>query len=211
MTDEAPGTQAGDDAPASGAGDPESEPKRGRASKGAEAYTAAEREAQLAAAGEVEPPDPEPISLDEDEQELIQLELDALGPVRSPQRKRAYEALGDGVDEGSVPADLVPLLERLVAVSLESGRARKHYLAEGEKLLTRLFRRTPSGKQLTESLKGVNQALDVLDDRTITDVKVSLRTLGHFRIVLETEDVRLTLSVRSSSVVVESLAVTGGG
>lgn len=163
-----------------------------------------------AEAPEPEPPR-EPIALDEEERELVGLELQEVGPVSSPERQRAYDALAAAVVTGSVPPELVPLLERVVAISLESGRARRRYLAEGETILTGLFRRTPSGRELQESLNGVNKALEVLRGRTIQDVKVSLRTLGHIRMVLDTEDVSVTLSVRPSAVLIESVAVTGAG
>jgi hypothetical protein len=149
------------------------------------------------------------LRLDADEQELIGLELDGLGPVRSPERRRAWEDLARAAAGGSVPAELVPLLERLVAVSLESGRARRRYLAEGERVLTRLFRRTPSGRELQESLNGVNEALEVLHGRKVESVEVALRTLGHIRVALDTDGVRLVLSVRPGAVLVESLTVTG--
>ena len=156
-------------------------------------------------------PPSEPIELEPAEGELIGLELSELGPVSSPERKRAYDALAAAAAEGVVPADLVPLLERVIAISLESGRARRRYLAEGEKVLTDLFRRTPSGQKLQASLRDVNKALQVLEGRAVEGVKISLRTLGHIRIALETEGVSFTLSVRPSAVMVESLQVSGSG
>lgn len=184
----------------------------GTVSEGARAHAAAEAEAALAEAEarEGDRPDPEPIDLNENEQELLALELESVGRVPSEQRKAAYDALADAVDDGTVPEELVPLLERLVAVSLESGRARRRYLAEGEKILTDLFKRTPAGKELLGIIKGVNTALEILEGRTVSGVKVGLRTLGHMRISLETEDLKLTLAVRPSAVAVESMSVLGG-
>lgn len=196
--------------------DPDGDPGRflpilERSSEGGEAHAAAEAEALLAEAGEREErPEPEPVDLDENEQELVELELDALGSVPE-ERRRAYDELGRTVEMGRIPVDLVPLLERLVAISLESGRARRRYLAEGERVLTGLFKRLPAGRELLSSIGGVNKALEVLDDRTVAGVEVGLRTLGHFRVVVKTEDVKVTLSVKSSSVALESLAVAGGG
>ncbi len=183
-------------------------PVTGAAEARASAHAAAERLEERAARPD---PEVEPVDLHEDEQELIEMELEAIGSVPSPERERAYQALADATAKGRIPTDLVPLLERVVAISLESGRARRRYLAEGEKVLTGLFRRRPAGRELLGNLKEVNRALEVLEDRTVTGVKVSLRTLGHFRVAVQTEDVNVTLSVRSSSVMLESLAVTGGG
>lgn|GEM_PF-278689 len=160
---------------------------------------------------EDDPAPPEPIELEAAEAELIGLEMGEMGPVSSPERKRAYDALTASAAEGVIPAELVPLLERVVAISLESGRARRRYLAEGEKVLTDLFRRTPSGKALQKSLQGVNKALEALQGRPVEGVRVSLRTLGHIRIALETEGLSFTLAVRPSAVMVESLQVTGTG
>jgi len=149
--------------------------------------------------------------LSPEEQELVSQELRALLPALSGPREEGYRSLAEAVSRQEVPRDLVPLLEGLVAMALETGRARRLYTAEGERVLTELFRRTPGGRELSRHLEEVNKALAVLSGRTLWGVRVAMRTLGHFTISLETEGASLTLAVRPGVVTLESVAIGGGG
>ncbi|GBD13992.1 hypothetical protein HRbin24_02041 [bacterium HR24] len=149
--------------------------------------------------------------LSPEEQELVSQELRALLPALSGPREEGYRSLAEAVSRQEVPRDLVPLLEGLVAMALETGRARRLYTAEGERVLTDLFRRTPGGRELSRHLEEVNKALAVLSGRTLWGVRVAMRTLGHFTISLETEGASLTLAVRPGVVTLESVAIGGGG
>ncbi len=156
-------------------------------------------------------PQGEALSLSPEEQELLAQELQALLPALSGPREEGYRALAGAVDGGEVPSDLVPLLEGLLAMALETGRARRLYTAEGERVLTDLFRRTPGGRELSGHLEEVNRALAVLSGRTLWGVRVAMRTLGHFTIALDTEGAAVTLAVRPGAVTLESVAIGGGG
>lgn len=149
--------------------------------------------------------------LSPEEQELVSQELRALLPALSGPREEGYRSLAEAVSRQEVPRDLVPLLEGLVAMALETGRARRLYTAEGERVLTELFRRTPGGRELSRHLEEVNKALAVISGRTLWGVRVAMRTLGHFTISLETEGASLTLAVRPGVVTLESVAIGGGG
>ena len=151
------------------------------------------------------------LALSPEEQELVSQELRALLPALSGPREEGYRSLAEAVSRQEVPRDLVPLLEGLVAMALETGRARRLYTAEGERVLTDLFRRTPGGRELSRHLEEVNKALAVLSGRTLWGVRVAMRTLGHFTISLETEGASLTLAVRPGVVTLESVAIGGGG
>jgi hypothetical protein len=151
------------------------------------------------------------LALSPEEQELVSQELRALLPALSGPREEGYRSLAEAVSRQEVPRDLVPLLEGLVAMALETGRARRLYTAEGERVLTELFRRTPGGRELSRHLEEVNKALAVLSGRTLWGVRVAMRTLGHFTISLETEGASLTLAVRPGVVTLESVAIGGGG
>ncbi|MDP8962122.1 MAG: hypothetical protein M3N32_10980, partial [Actinomycetota bacterium] len=149
------------------------------------------------------------IVLDDEERELVQLELGAVLPALTGERRQRYEQLRDAVTSGSIPPQSVQLLESLLELALQTARARQLYRAEGERILTHLFRRTPRGRELTELLDQVNRALVALAGRTLNRAHVGMRTVGHFTLTIETEAATITLAVRPDSVNVESVAVGG--
>lgn len=108
-----------------------------------------------------------------------------------------------------IPKDLTGLLTGLLQLALETGRARRLYRAEGERILTDLFRKTPMGQELSRSLQEVNKALATLEGQTLQSVRVALRTLGHFTITIETNAVVITIALRPHSVTVDSVSVGG--
>lgn len=147
--------------------------------------------------------------LTDEERELVQAELAAFLPALSGERKDAYQTLADAVEKNAVPQDLLPLLEGLTKLTLETGRARRLYRAEGERILTELFRKTPEGKELSQSLSEVNKALQLLEDQTLRGVRVAMRTLGHFTVTIETDNAVITLAIRPDAVTVDSVSVGG--
>lgn len=151
------------------------------------------------------------LTLDDDEQELVGLELAALLPALSGERRERYEALAASVAEGAVPDDLVVHLQSLVELSLQTARARTLYRAEGEKVLTGLFKRTPAGRGLASQLRDINSALRAVADHELRSARVGMRTLGHFTVTLTTDEATLTLAVRPDGINIDSLEVTDGG
>lgn len=149
----------------------------------------------------------EPIALDHDERELVELELGALLPALDGARRERYQALSETVADGQVPPELVPQLESLLELVLQTARARKLYRAEGERILTGLLRRTPRGRELISHLAEINKALGAITGHRLSGARVGMRTLGHFTITLQTEAATLTLAVRPDSLNVESVAV----
>ncbi len=149
------------------------------------------------------------LTLTDEERELVQAELAALMPALSGERREAYQALAEAVGKNAVPQELLPLLEGLTKLALETGRARRLYRAEGERILTELFRKTPSGKELSKSLQEVNKALEILVRRTLRSVRVAMRTLGHFTVTVETDSAVITLAIRPDAVTVDSVSVGG--
>jgi hypothetical protein len=158
-------------------------------------------------------PRPEPtetaLELDPEERDFVAAEIEALLPALAGSRREAFAALKAAVAEGRVPAALVPALEEVVGLALETGRARALYLAEGERVLTGLLRKTPAGERIDQELARVNRALRALQGATLWSVRVGLRTLGKFTLELETDRAAVTLLVRSRGVTVESLEPRG--
>jgi len=154
-------------------------------------------------------PAQEPLQLTDEEQELVRAELGALLPALSGERLKAYQSLADAVEQKVIPSDLLPLLEGLAKLALETGRARRLYRAEGERILTDLFRKTPSGKELSQSLHEVNKALSVLEGQTLLGIRVAMRTLGYFTVTVETEKAVITIAIHPDAVTVDSVSVGG--
>lgn len=158
-----------------------------------------------------EPVDPQPLLLDDEERELVRLEVEAIVPALTGERRERYEALAEAARGGTVPADLQPLLESVLSLALQTARARTRYRAEGERILTGLYRRTAGGRELDAHLRSVNAALRSLVGHELTSARVGMRTLGHFTISLQTDAARITLAVRPDGVDVDSVAVGEGG
>ncbi len=150
------------------------------------------------------------VTLGDEERELLQLELRTLLPALSGARRERYEALGDAVDAASVSAELLPALESVLELALQTGRARRLYRAEGERVLTGVLRRTPRGRELAAHLAQVNEALRVVAGETLEAVNVRMRTLGHFTVTIQSKAATVTLAVRPDGVQVESLAAGSG-
>ncbi|HSJ44770.1 MAG TPA: hypothetical protein VK923_08835 [Euzebyales bacterium] len=152
----------------------------------------------------------QPLELDDDEQEIVEAELAALLPALSGARREGYEALAAAVADGSVPPELVVHLQSLLELALQTARARKLYRAEGEKILTDVFRRTPAGRALARQLGDINAALKAVASHELRSARVGMRTLGHFTVTLRTDQATLTLAVRPDGMNVESVEVTDG-
>jgi hypothetical protein len=145
------------------------------------------------------------LQLSPEEAELVVAEATGAARVlEGPRRQQAVD-LAREAGGGQVPDELLTALERILAASLQGGRARHLYKAEGERLLTRLLARTPGGERLQADLDAVNRALRSLAGRQLDAVSVAMRTPGHFTVSLQTEGVGLVLVVRPDGVAVESL------
>ncbi len=147
------------------------------------------------------------LALDAEEADYVAREVAAFLPALNGPRRERYEALATAVRAGEVGADLLPALESLLEMALQTARARQLYRAEGERVLTSLYRRTPGGRELSSHLAEVNTALGTLQGQPIEDVSVRMRTLGHFTITITTGSAKITLAARPDSVDVEAVGV----
>ncbi|MCS7224786.1 MAG: hypothetical protein NZ959_09565 [Armatimonadetes bacterium] len=149
------------------------------------------------------------IALTQDEQDILKLEVEALIPVLSQERQPPYRRLAQAIEDGWVAEELEPYLDGLLTLALETGRARSLYRAEGERVLTDLFRRTTRGQALTRQVEQINRSLRVLRGQNLQSLRVGFRTLGSFSLLIETESAIITLTFSSDSVQVDSLSVGG--
>ena len=153
--------------------------------------------------------DADGLRLDDEERDVVGSEVQALLPALSGSRRDAYDQLAAAVAAGVVPNELEPLLTSVLELSLQTACARQLYRAEGERLLTAVFRRTQRGRDVTAQLEQVNAALRSLSGQPLDAVTVGMRTLGHFTVTVRTTAATIGLSVRSDGVSVDSLAVGG--
>lgn len=151
-------------------------------------------------------PSAQPIVLSDDEAELVATEAESAARVFGEPRRSEALRLADAARHKAVPPELVGLLGEMLVASLQAGRARRVHLAEGERVLTGVLRRTPAGKELQERLDSLNRALESLSGRRIDQVKAAMRTAGHFTITLTSEGVSLTLVVGPGGLELESLS-----
>jgi hypothetical protein len=145
------------------------------------------------------------LELSAEEAELVATEAAAAAGVLGGEGREQALRIAELANERQLPEELLPPLERILTASLQGGRARKLYKAEGERTLVRLLMRTPGGEQLQANLDSVNRALRSLAGRRLDGVRVAMRAPGHFTISLQSEGVGLVLAVRPDGVGVETL------
>jgi hypothetical protein len=150
----------------------------------------------------------DPLELSDTERELVGADLDALVPTLDGARRERYAELRDAVGDGHVAAGLLPALESLLELTLQTARARARYRAEGEQTLTKLYSRTPAGRELAAHLRKVNEALTSLQGQSIESMSVRMRTVGHFTLAIQTDETTITLVSRPDTLDVESIAVS---
>jgi hypothetical protein len=149
--------------------------------------------------------EPAALELSAEEAELVSAEaLAASQALEEPRRSQALK-LARAAEAGEVPVELVGLLEQVSLASLQGGRARQLYKAEGERTLVRLLLRTPRGQEIETQLGAVNDALGALRGRPVDEVRVGMRAPGHFTVDLWAGSVGITLTIRPYGVSVESL------
>lgn len=98
------------------------------------------------------------------------------------------------------------MLADILLASIQGGRARRLYRAEGEQLLTRLLLKSPRGQQLQAQLDAVNTALRSLEDKPLEKARVAMRAPGHFTVTLASQGFAITLAVRPDGVSLDHLS-----
>jgi hypothetical protein len=150
----------------------------------------------------------EGLELDTLQREVVGEEVAALlHGLQAPPARAPWEELAAAVAEGAVPEPLLPRLESVLEMSLQTGRARKIHGADGEQSLLRLFHKTPRGAAARRSTEAVNAALKALAGQTIEGLLVTSQGPGVFRLGVSTDRLKLSLEFDRHGVTVESLEV----
>lgn len=122
-----------------------------------------------------------------------------------PDRAEPYRELARAAEGGEVPGELVPVLERVCELALETGRARELGRAEAERALAAVLARTPRGLELARRVEELNRALSALAGRQLRSVRVSQRLPGRYALRLQTEGVSITLGLGPEGIGVETV------
>jgi hypothetical protein len=97
------------------------------------------------------------------------------------------------VDEGQVEGPDADALAELLELGLSTGRLRAVYGPEGEQAVLALYRRLPLGRELTDSARELNGALEALEGRTIDKISVTAVGPGEYGVTISTEDYEIVL------------------
>jgi hypothetical protein len=149
-----------------------------------------------------------PLPIEAEEREVLLDELRALaGALRDPAALARYADLAQAAEAGEVAPDLVGDLERVLELTLETGRVRHMQGADGEQALLRLFGRTPRGEAVRRITGEANQALAALTGQTLRALAFSPHGPGTFRLEIATDLCRLTLEINRRGVTVDSVGI----
>jgi hypothetical protein len=148
------------------------------------------------------------MTLSPEQADLLRGELFlVLDQVRTPEARVQYSELLTAVDLGEIPVELLPTLQVLLEVGLESGRIRARHLADGESAALGLYRQTPAGRARSESAAEVNRALAALTGRPLEALEIQPAGPGRFHLTLTTGSGTLLLALDRAGVRVRTVEV----
>jgi hypothetical protein len=141
-----------------------------------------------------------------DAAEVARAEAQAvLAMVQDEGRRLRLADLVAAVDEGVIgEADAGPLAE-LLELGLTSGRIRSVYGPEGEQAVLGLYRRLPAGRELAQSTRELNEALEALSGRELDRVTVNAVGPGEYGITISTPDFEIVLRLGKAGARLASL------
>jgi hypothetical protein len=145
---------------------------------------------------------------EESVREALALEAAALrDAVGDPAARAGYDELARALAEGAVAERLQPPLERLLELTLRTGRVRRLHGPHAEAAAIRLYQATPAGRAVGAGLAEVNAALGALRGRTLERLVFSARAPGTYMLALDTPGARLALEIGPDGVGVRELGV----
>jgi len=116
-----------------------------------------------------------------------------LAMVQDEERRGRLADVVAAVADGEVSGADADALAELLELGLQTGRVRAVYGPEGEQAALALFRRLPLGRELTESTRDLNEALQALEGRTIERVAVNALGPGEYGVTLSTDEYEIVL------------------
>lgn len=154
------------------------------------------------------PVNPETLALEPEEIELLTAELRALAAtLRDPVARDRYLDLAKEVESGEIGGERLGDLERVLELTLETGRARRMQGADGERALLGVYGRTPKGAALRRTTEAANRALEAVRGQAVRGLSFSPRGPGTFRLEIATDICQLTLEIGRRGVTLDSVGV----
>lgn len=140
--------------------------------------------------------------------EALAIEAAALrDAVADPAARAGYDELARALAEGAVAERLEPPLERLLELTLRTGRIRRLHGPHAEAAAIRVYQATPAGRAAGAALAEVNAALGALGGRMLERLTFSAKAPGTYMLTLGTPGARLTLEIGPDGVAVRELDV----
>jgi hypothetical protein len=125
--------------------------------------------------------------------------------------RAAYQDIAWAADQGEIPDELAERVGELLALSLDTGRARSEHGPAGVRALTSIWRETPQGRRQATDLDGLNEALSALRGLPVGTVRVASSGPGAYAVTIGAGDVEMRLSLDRTGVRLRSVNVGGGG
>lgn len=148
------------------------------------------------------------MKLEAREQALLRSEIEVfLEHLGDADLKGRYEKLLESVKAGKVSKELLGDLERLLEVSLETGRIRKVYGPHGEQVFIKVYGRTPKGFGILKLIDEANEALQVLRGHVIDELAFSLQGPGSYRLLIDTDRCRVTVGIDRDGLKAEGVEI----
>ena len=148
------------------------------------------------------------LALRDAELEVALGEVDAvLAAVPDGEYRERLEQLRVELEAGGVGETGAAELDRLIEITLQSGRLRAVYGPGGEAAATRLYRRLPSGRELTASAREVAEALRSLSGQQLDDVSLAVNGPGAFSLGLTVGGREITVRLDRQGVRLHSVGV----
>src|SRR2546423_6449503 len=148
----------------------------------------------------------------ESEREYVVAEALALAEiVPEGDAKLTYQEIAWAADQGDVPEDLSDKVGELVALAVETGRARSTHGPAGVRALLSVWRNTPQGQSAATQIEDLNEALTSLGGRTLDRVRVAPLGPGAYSLSIAAGDVEIRLTFDRTEATLRSINVGGGG
>jgi len=149
------------------------------------------------------------VTLGAEEQEVALAEIDAVRAASAGEEYRdVLDAAAEAVSAGSIDSDrLADELDRILGLGLQTGRIRARYGPGGEQAALRAYRKLPTGRELAQSAKAVNEALAALAGRSLDQVSISANGPGAFTLSLVAGGAKLSIRLDRQGARLASLGV----
>lgn len=140
---------------------------------------------------------------------LVGPELDAfIGGLRDDAVRDDYRAVAEAVAAGEVRGAPLERLQAFLELALTTGRVRQRLGLHAEDTIRRVYERTPRGVAQVTSADDVTRALASLIGQPLQDLRLSIVRTGTYRLIVETDQFRVSVGLAPAGAHVESVEAT---